>query len=218
MKRIIILIIIMLLAFLILKKSDLISSQNKYNKTNTVKNSSIKPQIPEGWKIYTNDKLGISFATPSEYGIEPNGEYSFLAKPPSSNSPVGDTRFFYVSVVPDTLKNDNTGQIYNYSSSFHQKLLAIPVGEIKSLSELEGQKDWYMYERAGDDVFNGKSAKVFTNQRPWEFPNGTWEYRYVFEVTGKTVIAGAYIDGGPSDAQFTLPVLQQIMSTLVINE
>ena len=176
-------------------------------------------RVPDGWKPYSDEKMGISFAVPPDYTIEQNGESSVLAAPPVNNTdPAGNTRFFYVSVIPVNLNASEGGEIYNYSASFYKKLLALKAGEIKNLSDNEGQKEWYMYERAANDFFNGQEAKVFINQRPWEFPNGTWEYRYVFEYPAKTVIAGAYIEGGPSDAPFTLPVLTQIMNTLQITQ
>ena len=169
-------------------------------------------KIPDGWKKYEDTKLGISFAVPDDFSIDKSGDYSVLA-----TSPTTDPRFFYVSVVPENLFDDNSGEIYNYQSTFIKKLLEIGEGEIKNLSENEGQKDWYNYERNGDEIVNGNTAKVFVNQRPWEFPGGTWEYRYIFELPNKIVLAGAYFEGGPSDATFTLPEFQTIMSTLTVN-
>lgn len=219
MKKIVVVIILILLALIAWKKDALLSLQPQQGTTSSINQQVTNVKLPEGWKKHENKELGVNFATPADYEFEKNGDYSILATPPSNNQDkVGHARFFYVSVVPASLSNDDSGQIYNYSSSFYKKLLAIPVGEIKNLSDIEGQKDWYMYERAGDEIFNGKTAKVFVNQRPWEFPNGTWEYRYIFELPEKTVITGAYIEGGPSDAPFTLPVLQQIMDTLTINK
>lgn len=194
-------------------------TNSKYNQ-----NDSISPtvsvteiQIPEGWQKFENEELGISFYVPVDYTIEKNGDYSILATPPvDRNYPVGSARFFYVSVVPISLKEDETAQVYNYSSSFHKKLIDIPVGEKVNLSVNEGQKDWYIYERLSDENINGKTVKVIVNQRPWEFPNGTWEYRYIFELPQKTVIAGAYIDGETSDTEFTLPLLKKIINTMSI--
>lgn len=214
-KNIAIVIVIIIVVLLVLNRSTFL------NRVSVTDSPAITPSItisvPDGWQMYENNALQISFAHPKEYEIEKNGEYSILVKPPENkNYPASNTRFFYVSVVPSELLRDETAQVYNYSSSFHKKLLEIPVGEIRNLSDNEGQKEWYNYERDTDTIFNGKTVRVLINRRPWEFPNGTLEYRYVFELSDKTVIAGAYVEGGQSDTFLTLPVLEKIMNTFSI--
>jgi len=215
-KNIAIGVVIIVVVLLILNRSTFLNRGISVTDSPAV-TPSITISIPDGWQIYEDNVLQISFAHPKEYEIEKNGEYSILAKPPENkNYPAGNTRFFYVSVVPGKLLRDETAQVYNYSFSFHKKLLAIPVDETRNLSDNDGQKEWYSYERNPDTIFNGKTARVFINRRPWEFPNGTLEYRYVFEFSDKTVIAGAYIEGGQSDTFLTFSVLEKIMNTFSI--
>ena len=219
MRKVIVVSIIIVLAAILLSTNPRFNNQKDNQATPGPTQQRATPQIPEGWEPYLNENMGISFAVPQGYIIEQNGDLSILAMPPKDNGDAfGNTRFFYISIVPENLKNSGGGEIYNYSESFYDKLLAMKAGEVKNMSENEGQKDWYMYERQNDDVFNGRIAKVFLNQRPWEFPTGTWEYRYIFEVPQRTIIAGAYIEGGSSDAPLTLPVLKQIMDTLAIQD
>jgi hypothetical protein len=172
--------------------------------------------VPDGWKQYKNEELGFSFAVPENFTVEKNGGYSVMAKHPDAQTKVGDIEFFYVSVVPQSLYENETGEVYNYQKTFHERLLGIPIGEIRHVGELEGQKDWYMYERMGNETINGGVAKVFLNQKPWEFPAGMWEYRYIFDLKNKIVLAGGYIVGGPSDTPLSLPVFQKIIGSLVL--
>lgn len=207
-------IILLVITILIFRVTNSAQDQNLSKDTSTTPISS-PVTVPKGWK--SHEIKGVMFGAPETFAVETNGEYSVLAIPKENNQyKVGNARFFYVTVIPNNMSNDELGNFYNYNATFHNKLLSIPVGEIRNLSDLDGQKDWYTYERAGDENINGETAKVFINQRPWEFPHGTWEYRYIFELPEQTVLAGAYIDGGLSDAEFTLPLLQEIIKTIEI--
>jgi hypothetical protein len=218
MKRFAFLILALFAMGVFLSFNDKILPQQEVENKETITPIAAAGQIPSGWIAFSSEELGVEFGVPPRFKIEKNGSNSVLANPPAGQDPAGNTRFFYVSVIPAALKNDDTAQVYNYSSSFNKKLLSIKVGEVKSLSDNAGLMAWYNYERQPDEVFNGYAAKVFVNLKPWEFPAGTVEYRYIFEFAEKTVITGAYIDGGPTDAPLNLPVLSQIMKTFKVIE
>jgi hypothetical protein len=216
---------LLLLAGLYWKKNTFILPARKIgntlvaipSRTPSPKKPAITATIAPGWRKYEDAKLGVDFSVPKEYTLDQNGEYSVMAIAPADKSyPAGYARFFYLSLVPEALKGDKTAQIYNYDQAFLDKLLAMRVGETKNLADSAQQKDWFTYERQEDLTFGNRKAKVFVNRKPWEFPPGTWEYRYIFQPAGKTVIAGGYIEGGPSGAPFTLPVITNIMKTLSI--
>lgn len=214
MKKLLIVLPILAVAYLLFSWINKPSDGVSVPSTNEV--ASITP--PDGWKRYADQQLGFSFYTPEEFIVEANGQYSVMAKHPTSQSKTGDVEFFYVSVVPQSLFGSETGEVYNYQKSFYEKLMGIGVGEIKNLSAIDGQKDWFMYERMGDETINGRVAKAYVNQRPWEFPAGMWEYRYIFNLKDKIILAGGYIVGGPSDTPLSLPVFQKILGTLVITK
>jgi len=177
-----------------------------------------KPAIPEGWKLVENKIPGITFAVPQDFTVEKYSEYSILADLPTPKYATGNTRFFYISVVPTAINDNEATRVYNYNKEFLNKLLGMNVGETKNFSDIESLKDSFYYERHADSIFNGKKAKVFANKHPWDLPDGTWEYQYIFELRGKTVIAVAYFAASPSDEPFTLTEVTKIMNTLSIKE
>ena len=126
---------------------------------------------------------------------------------------MGSASFFYFSVVPQDIETE-PGTVYNYDKVQYEKLKQLGLNESVDLSE--GQMpEWFTYTRDGNDVFNGNEVVVYHNSKPWEFPEGTKEYRYLFDVNGKIVIAGAYINS--SSNYFTQSLLIKILNTLVIN-
>lgn len=196
--------------------SQAVRISNNSNQQSSVTPTPTPIQIPDGWKEYKDAALGVSFWTPQNFTTDQNGQYSVMAKDPKSQAKVGDVQFFYVSVVPNSLKSSQTAEVYNYSSTFHQKLLNIQPGQTGNLSVIESQKDWYEYQRLPDEIIDGKTAKVYLNKRPWEFPRGTWEYRYIFDSKDKIILVGAYIVGESNNSPLNLETVKKIISTLTV--
>lgn len=148
--------------------------------------------VPEGMKLYSDSQLGFRIAYPDDFTYQKNGDYSLLLSPPEN--PVGNPvpTFFYISVVPAEEQKSNGGEIYNYRWKDYEALENLSVNSSITLTENRELDQWYRYTRLGDREIAGMSAKQFVNMKPWEFPNGTQETRYVLNKNGTQYILGAY--------------------------
>ena len=166
--------------------------------------------------IYTNETFGYSIKLPTTLEVVSNGSNSVLLETKEKVMGQGPTNFMYISVVtPENSKND--GEIYNYRSSQHAKLLELNIGESVSVSgDVPDLSEWFTYTRVDDTVIDGKTAKVFENYKPWEFPTGTTETRYVIEENGYTYLLGYYTGGTEGkdkiDPRAAYPVVQSFQS------
>jgi len=172
--------------------------KNKQNQ-DLVKNRTpeqTEPQsVSDKWYIYASP-LRYKISYPENYVIDPNGEHSILIFKPADEPGAGPTNFIYVSVVQPNML-DNEGEIYNYRPTWFDKLNNIQIGDSVSLADSEQPIfDQVMtYTRLGDAQIDGHTAKRFENKQPWEFPTGTTEVRYIFELDGYIYILGYYYGG-----------------------
>lgn len=149
---------------------------------------------------YTNEEHGYSLYLPDNLVAVPNGDFSTLFVPENQPIGPGPVNFLYISVVTPQ-NRDLLGEAYNYNLADYEKLISLDkVGEGVNLAEGTGQEDWYMYTLVSVEDLDGVEAKRFENTRPWEFPGGTTETRFLYD-TGKNIYILGYYTGGDSGAQ-----------------
>ncbi len=146
---------------------------------------------------YTDPDYGYALYIPEGMTAEKQSEYSTLFYPADQPMGVGPTNFMYISVVPPQMR-DNTGGIYNYSPDQFQKLIALEnIGD--STNVVDGAvpelAQWYTYTVVAiEDMGTGK-VKNFENTKPWEFPAGTTENRFIYGTNSNIYILGYYTGG-----------------------
>lgn len=160
---------------------------------------SYSPTVPDEDEV----GLGYLFATPDGFIMEKSGQFSRLFVPRSDISGAGPTNFIYFSVVPKGNENSE-GEIYNYNSKDLQLLNKLEIGKTTVLGNADktGQEQYFTYERIDDKMIGGYGAKGYKNEKPWEFPAGTTEYRYVVPFLQATYLVGGYVGGDISKKQF----------------
>lgn len=163
---------------------------------------------------YVNSKLKFSLDLPSEFKVEENGEYSITITPDKKIEGQGPVNFIYISVVPKDVQVE-VGEIYNYNQAQYNKLLELEIGESVSLSDASQPKlkGWFTYTRGDDVTIDGKPVKKLQNKKPWEFPAGTVENRYILESNGTLYILGFYF-GSTQSAEINEETAFKIISTL----
>lgn len=148
-------------------------------------------------KLYTNTELGFSIKMPENYKVVNEGKYSIRIMPDVEVLGMGPTNFIYVSVVKPEMKN-SLGEVYNYNSEQFKDLIALEnVGDSVDLSKESplGMSQWFTYSIVAiEDIDNGK-VKNFQNLKPWEFPSGTTENRFVYGTEKNIYILGYYTGG-----------------------
>lgn len=168
--------------------------------------------IPESWLEYRSVVGSYSVRYPATLELIKDNDNTIRLIAPESQSMVGDTNFAYVSIVPND-KKVSVGEYYNYNANQVNKLINIGVGEEINLSELEGQKDWFLYKRLADITLGDSVAKGFENTRPWEFPIGTIELYYLIQTDNFTYIVGGYTR---DDAELARSALEMIIASFRI--
>lgn len=151
---------------------------------------------PDNWKTYIHESLGYSISYPDAYSVESNGDYSILILKTDKQPGFGPANFIYVSVVPPD-QSTNEGEIYNFNHVQYNKLQKLGIGEKVALADTN-QPDlnaWFTYTRVDDSEIDGHPAERFENTKPWEFPPGTTEVRFIFESDGYIYLMGYYYGG-----------------------
>ena len=96
----------------------------------------------------------------------------------------------------------------------------INVGQKKSIipkqNNVQGYNEWFIYERLENVIVSGLETRVFINRKPWEFPLGVTELRYVITNDQTIYIFGAYYGGDISYATLTRSDVAKILSTFRI--
>jgi hypothetical protein len=172
-----------------------------------------KVSIPENWQTYSSEALGYSISFPEEYRVEENGDYSTILLKPSDIPSFGPANFIYISVVREEMF-ETDGLIYNYNNDHFKKLQGLEIGEAVSLSggEVPDLSEYFTYTRVDDTVIDGYPTRRFENNKPWEFPGGTTEVRFIFDTRGDIYILGYYYGGDsvqdPLDAREAFNVIK----------
>jgi hypothetical protein len=168
-------------------------------------NRSVNPQVdaseeyeatPDPLRTFVNKEFGYSFKYPYEYLVKENGENSYMViKESESGEPI-NTNFAYLSIIPSVMESEG-GEIYNYNTSETNTLFEMAAGETKSLrdeTEDSDMHEYFTYKRLPDEILSGLITKIYLNEKPWEFPEGTKELRYYVEKDGYIYLLGAYFD------------------------
>jgi hypothetical protein len=166
-------------------------------------NSNGQPQKPEVNNTeddegrYVDTEFGYSIKIPEGFRIEKEGEYSKRLIPDKDITGMGPANFIYISLISPGNK-DKTGEIYNYDPLHFEKLIALEnIGDSVNLAEGDVPElgEWFTYTVvAVEDIDQGK-VKNFENTKPWEFPSGTTENRYIYGTAEKVYILGYYTGG-----------------------
>lgn len=158
--------------------------------------------VPQGWKIYKDTKFNyaVSYPVDQKFTVQPNGTNSIMIVKLTTEPGAGPANFIYVSVIP---KNSfvNSGVIYNFNQPQFEMLEQIKVGDSISLSQNDNPElnDYFTYKRLPDITLASYKAKVYSNDKPWEFPSGTSEFRYYIEKNSFIYLIGGYVEA--SDIQ-----------------
>lgn len=147
--------------------------------------------------LYVDPEYGYSIEIPQNFKVESEGKYSKRFMPEEENMGVGPANFIYVSVVTPENK-DSVGEVYNYDAMQFEKFISLEnIGDSVNLAE--GQEpdlsEWFTYTVVAiEDIDQGKS-KNFENNKPWEFPSGTTENRFIYGTDENIYILGYYTGG-----------------------
>jgi hypothetical protein len=152
------------------------------------------PTLIPGWERYAHPgQCRFVIDHPSGMDLASQGTYNWLLSSPATDPGGPVPSFVYVSVIPDDFQASEPGIIYNYDPGETQTLLAMPVGESRSLREDPTLADWFTYTRLQDITLNDQPAQAYENTQPWEFPPGTEEIRYYLKANGCTYLIGGYL-------------------------
>ena len=149
--------------------------------------------VPSDWLEYSSTEAQYSIFFPSHINSNCYNPYScqFSGLTSLGNGPAS---LVYVSVIPSNVRLAD-GSIYNYDASESAILSTIKTGETKTTRPSPESKEletFYRYKRLPDTRINNHTAKVFENSRPWEFPSGTKELRYIITNDTGMYMIGAY--------------------------
>jgi hypothetical protein len=146
---------------------------------------------------YIDSELGYSLKIPEGFRIEKEGEYSKRFIPDKEITGMEPANFIYISLISPENK-DKTGEIYNYNPPHFEKLIALEnIGDSVNLAEgdVPDLGEWFTYTVVAiEDIDQGK-VKSFENTKPWEFPSGTTENRFIYGTADKVYILGYYTGG-----------------------
>lgn len=151
----------------------------------------------EGSERYADSVLGFSIALPEGMRVEKSGDNSILVLPVAQEPGPGPANFVYVSVVSAENPGEE-GSVYNYNPEAFDKMMRVDgLGESVSLAAVNQPEfdEWFSYTLIEEVEVAGVMAKVFDNYKPWEFPGGTTETRYLFERDGTRYVLGYYTGG-----------------------
>lgn len=177
-----------------------------------------KPVIPAGWNVYENVDLYYSYAYPLEFTRDMSGSYSAQLYRNATTPSASTVNFIYFSVVPKS-NTPQDGEIYNFSSRDYEVLMDMNIGEERSFSAESGLVEYFTYARLPDTTLGGYIARAFENEKPWEFPAGTKEIRYIVDRPEYIYVIGGYIETSSEPQRFiTRPLFDQVMASVWIQK
>lgn len=170
--------------------------------------SATQTPSPHGWIQTEMRHLGMIINHPQNLKLQPLSTNSVMLLDELKQSPVGPINYIYFSYIPSL---DSTTAIYNLNPIAFKQLLTLDVGESSDLSFGTGQAEWYTYTRKNNERIGNHVAFVFVNQKPWEFPGGTEEIRYIVANNQSYYLLGAYYQ---PDAALSLENINNIIRSL----
>ncbi len=161
---------------------------------------------------------GYTLRLPDGFVEEENGEWSRLYFKKSDEPGAGPTDMIYVSVVPVGVVIGE-GEIYNYSAKVTDTLRRLKQDEQVVVSEgIPDLTQYYTYTRTGDRMLGGYGAQAYVNEKPWEFPEGTVERRYLVFFAQATYLVGSYSGADTVSPYFlTDSEIENIISTITFS-
>lgn len=176
-------------------------------------------EIPADWEEYTSEAFGYTISHPADVTVQANGENSITLNPVFGENSGGPANFAYVSIVPESQRSVGDGAIYNYNKVSIEQLLRTEVNGTTDLSSPDPQSptqsEWYTYTRLPDMEIADETAQVYENKTPWEFPEGTTEFRYMFFKGTDLVIVGGYVQ---PEGEITKEELEIMIASLTFAE
>lgn len=164
-----------------------------WNKVTPPKTSAPTPQTSD-WKKFDYPELGILLSLPPDFVESSNGEYSKSFARISESPNAKNSVFLYFSVVPAGVSTQSA-EFYNYNNQDFQTMISMQDGETKNLRNSENPEvnKYFNYQKVGNVTIEGYSTKSYINTKPWEFPSGTTEYRFITEFANVNYIIGGYL-------------------------
>ena len=159
--------------------------------------------------------LGFTLTLPPGFTAEKNGDFSRIYYRQTREPGGGPANLVYISAVPKNSEGAE-GTIYNYSRNDIAKLRSMQPGDLTALGDNADPDlaSYFTYKRADDVMLGGFGTKTFVNGKPWEFPAGTTEYRYLTEFDRVTYIAGGYVGAGTEGSHLSKAELDDIFATI----
>lgn len=173
--------------------------------------------IPSGWQTRANEQLKYKISFPAGYKLTENGPNGVIIEKDVAVQGAGSANFIYLTVIPDDKLESSGGEFYNYNSREYRLLTGLMPEQSTSSGEIKDLERYYTYSRLPDEMISGLSSRVFMNSKPWEFPQGTVEYRYLINKSGNLYLLGSYTGSGESDDVITVQEFGEIKKTLAID-
>lgn len=213
-KKILIPILIAILFFVIFRTKDDTAMPTRESGISE-QSASTTARIPEGWQTYRDDTRGFSISYPADFEVSPNGENSIMIVKKVSEPGQGPSNFLYISTIMEG-DTSRDGEIYNFNKTHLDSLVGMKINEKKPLAgESAALQEYITYKRLPDTTISGNTAQAYENMKPWEFPQGTKEYRYIVDQEDRTYLIGGYIST-TSHSNYTIAedVYKQILNTI----
>lgn len=145
------------------------------------------------WKSYKSSNYDVTFDYPSKLIVTTDNSTGVILEPQGSEEGM-PKNFIYVVKIPSGSKSVG-GDFYNYNYPEFTNLMSMNVGDRKvSDKKLNAEMaKYYTYTRLPDNTVAGVNAKIFSNNKLWEFPEDVTEYRYYLEKDKFIYLIGGYV-------------------------
>lgn len=187
----------------------------KDKRSETINTDSVVNTLPSSWQSYKSQEFNYSISYPDGFEANQNGKNSIMISRKVAEKGQGASNFVYVSVIPEGSQGMD-GEIYNFNKKHLDSLMSMGVGDKKTLEAgVPALNEYTIFERTLDTEISGNFAKTFINSKPWEFPAGTREYRFIVNQDKSTYLFGGYITTGEKN-QYSIDetTFKKIISTL----
>ncbi len=206
---------ILITVFIVFLIGVIIFSVNSQKKKPQVKpDSQVTPTSK--LKNFDEKNLGYTLSLPSNFIVENNGQFSRLYYKKESQTGAGTRNFIYISVIPKGKENAE-GEIYNYNRKDYEVLKKLEEGKsaIMGNAEINNISEYFTYTRIDGAMIGGYGATAFINKKPWEFPGGTTEYRYIIPFEQAIYLVGVYTGtDSSSTAAISKPEFDEVIKNL----
>jgi hypothetical protein len=186
---------------------------------------SLSPEVPAGWGTFSHPTAGYRISYPDDFIVDTTDLGRVMVYKGTGQPEVGPANYVSVAVYeydPATTGAGTVpapGTVDPYDKMYIDILRSMKTGETKPLSEEEGLKEFNIFTRQQDEVLGTTTYAVYTNDKPWEFPDGTKEYRFMTVRGGKTYVVGAYTGSAqPEEYVIEEGVMRTIVGSVRVGE